>query len=191
MKIPAIKFNKTSAFAVLFASTLLLTFTGCDPDDPMVEKNYTNTRPESFLVGPEGASIKALDGNVEILIPAGALAEEVNLVVEEGPVDYDDEFIIKSIKISPKTFSFNLPAQIRLRYDSKLCLGKDICSSDRLAIYHFDTEAAFDKRNITDMVWIYQCCVNSNDQCIETKINGGGVFAIGRESLDITSHNGL
>lgn len=181
--------HKNPLLAILFTSLTLLVFTACDPEEPEVSIN----RPiqESFMVGPEGATITAMNGNVRLVIPVGALSDQVNLRITEGPQDYDNEFVIKSIEIRPVTLSFRIPASLQLRYDQQLRIGKELCTTDLLAVYHFQNEAAFDKRELSDMVWDNKCCVNQNDKCIETHVNGGGIFAIGPESLDPTKHDAL
>ncbi len=104
-------------FTILPVVLLLTIVSGCDYpywiDDTPVPQQITQS-PKSFLVGPEGDSFHALNGNVSMEIPEGALDEKGRFVIKKGTEDSDNDFIIKSIKLEPKTVSFNIPVRLRL-----------------------------------------------------------------------------
>ena len=91
----------------------LLILLACDdiPVGPPGPRNQISER--SYAVGPEGGTINALNGNVNIEIPKGALLFEEKFKIQEGPRDEDNEFVIKSIEIKPNSVSFRTP---RKRY---------------------------------------------------------------------------
>ena len=184
----SVKFSpKFKALSILSTLILFFAITACEPEQD-VDPVTISTIEESFTAGPEGGSFTALNGIVDLEIPRNALNAEVKIRIKIGPEDYDNDFIVRSIVIYPKSLTFEIPGRLRLKYDGKLSNGKDPCDAKCLAIYHFENEAAFDKRNPSDMIWKNKCCVNLMDQCIETEINSGGIFAIGEESLDQTDH---
>ena len=150
----------------------------CAPDNPGISKPA-----DSFIINSQGGIFQAINGNVTLYVPESALDEEVNLVVKEGPIDYEGDFVVRSIEINPKSVFFKLPVELSLKYNGQLNCGKDPCNAKCLAIYHFKNDKDFDVRNQADMLWISKCCVNRMDCCIETKIQSGGIFAIGEESL--------
>ena len=187
MKNPVKIFRKLIVYTILCSTLLLLIFNACEPVEDIIP-NTTRTIEESFIAGPEGGSFTALKGIVSLEIPKDALNAEVKIRIKIGPEDHDNDFIIKSVILYPKSVNFKVPARLRLKYDGQLSIGLDPCTAKCLAIYHFENEAAFDKRNPSDMIWMNKCYVNTSDQRIDTEINSGGIFAIGEESLDQTVH---
>ncbi len=94
---------------LLIIAILLVILPACDPPrvDPDTSRNLGNQiTKESFNIGPDGGTIKALDGNVTIEIPQGALFVTEKFTIEEGPRDDGNDFIIKSIIIKPKAVAF-------------------------------------------------------------------------------------
>jgi hypothetical protein len=184
----SVKKSPKTLFRLLGIAFILLNIPACDLltiDDP--EKADQNQRSqinyESFIVGPDGGTFKALNNNVILNIPKLALDEQVKVVVLEGPIDYDGDFVIKSIEISPKTVVFNSPVSLGLKYNGQLNCGQDPCDARSLVIYHFKNDRVFDKRNYSDMIWTSNCHLNRMDCCIEAEIQSGGIFAVGEESL--------
>jgi len=168
---------------------LLIISTSCeDPIDIRDDDKKTHWTEASFIAGPEGGNFKALDGNIEFFFPENAITEKVDLYIKEGSEDEEGDFVIQSILIEPLYLEFMKPVSIVLRYDGCLANGKDPCKAQSLALYYFEDDKAFDVRRPEDMVWIEKCCLNTMDRCIETKIHGGGVYAIGEASIDQTKH---
>jgi hypothetical protein len=181
MKTAEIKTLKISL--PVWITTILIMLTGCPTPCDDCPNHMHPYNPESYVVGPEGGTFQALDGNVRLIIPESALDEELEFTIKEGPEDYYKEFVIKSIEINPRSAIFNKPVGLSLKYSGELSCGLDPCSADCLVLYKFKNDAEFDKRNPTDMLWIKKCNVNPGDECLETEIYSGGVFAIGEESL--------
>ncbi len=184
----SVKFSrKFTVYTIFSAALMLLIFTACEPG-PDIIPNTTRTMEESFAVGPEGGAFTALKGNVTLEIPKGALDDQVKIRIKIGPEDYDNDFIIRSIEIYPKSLIFKISASMHLKYDRQLSIGMDPLKAESLVIYHFKDERTFDKRYPSDMIWINKCYVDAGDQCIDAEIHSGGIFAIGEESLDRTDH---
>ena len=186
MKNPIKLSRKFTVYSILSTLLLFLVITACEPEP--VLPNTTRTIEESFTAGSEGGVFTALKGNVTLEIPKDALNAQVKIRIKIGPEDYDNDFIIRSIIIYPKSVTFKIPARLHLKYGGQLSIGIDPLNAENLAIYHFENEVAFDKRYSSDMIWINKCNVNTGDQRIETEIHSGGVYAIGEESLDQTVH---
>jgi len=179
--------RKLTVYTILCSMPLLLIFISCRQELDIIPITK-HTVVESFIGGPEGGSFSAINGSVLLQIPQNALKAQIKMRIEIGPEDYDNDFIIKSIVIYPKSVVFKFPVSLRLKYDGKLSNGSNLYDATSLAIYHFKNEAAFDKRKSSDMIWINKCFVNQIDYSIETEINSGGIFAIGEASLDQTVH---
>jgi len=174
---------------IVFLALLLIISAACeDPIDVRIDDGKTHWPEASFIAGPEGGYFKALDGNVELFFPENAITEKVDFYIEEGSEDEEGDFVIQSILIEPLYLEFMKPVSIVLRYDGCLANGKDPCKAQCLALYHFENDKAFDARHPQDLVWIEKCGLNVMDRCIETKIHGGGVYAIGEASMDPTKH---
>ena len=161
----SVKSNLKSMTLILLSGTIMFVFfTACDypngPDDTPVPLQITPS-PKSFIVGPEGGSFQALNGNVSLGFPKGALDEQVRFVVKNGPEDSDNDFFIKSIELEPKSVIFNAPVRLRFRFDGQLSNRLDPYSINNLAIFHFKSEVAFDLRYPKDMVWVNRCYINS------------------------------
>jgi hypothetical protein len=186
MKNPVKKSSET-LIQLLAIALILLNIPACDlltiDPDPADQNQRSQIKYESFILGPDGGTITALNKNVMLNIPESALDEQVVIVVTEGPTDYDGDFVLKSIEISPKTVIFNSPVALRLKYNGQLNCGQDPCRAKCLVTYLFKNDKDFDIRNYSDMIWINKCHLNRMDCCIETEIQSGGIFAIGEESL--------
>ena len=185
MKNPVKKSSKT-ILRLLAIAIILLNIPACDlltidprPDQP----SKSHVKSETFLIGPEGGTIKALNSNVTLNIPKLALDKKVTLVIKKGPIDYYGDFVINSIEISPKTVFFKTPVGLKLKYNGQLSCGNDPCTAKSLVIYHFSDEVLYDKRNPKDLLWTSKCCLNQINCCIEAEIQSGGIFAVGEESL--------
>ena len=143
-----VKSSSKIKFGILTIAILLLIIPACDPlkvcpDPGCIQKPVIV---ESFEIGPDGGTIRALNGNVFIDIPKGALVTSEKFTIEEGPEDHDNEFIMKSIIIKPKAVVFKKPASLSLKYNGKLSCGVDPCKATSLVLYHFENDATFDKR---------------------------------------------
>lgn len=183
-----VEFKTPKVLLLIVVTAFLTVLSACTPPCDDCKPSRTLHVPESFTAGAEGGTFQTLKGNVTLIIPESALAENVKFTIKEGPVDYSDEFVIKSIEVNPTHTLFREPVGISLKYNGQLSCGIDPCSAKSLVLYKFKNDMAFDKRIPSDMVWINKCQLNVMDQCLETEILSGGVFAIGEESLSKTNN---
>ena len=105
-------FRKFTIYSILSTALLLLFFTSCEPAADIIP-NTTRTIEESFTAGPEGGTFTALKGIVSLEIPKDALNAEVKIRIKIGPEDHDNDFIIKSVILYPKSVNFKVPARLR------------------------------------------------------------------------------
>ncbi len=93
---------------------------GTDPDDP--------TEPAEGSIGPEGGTLE-LDGEANLAIPAGALADTVDFSIEENgsptAPPANKQFVTGAYSIEPSGTAFTTPATITLEYDEGDLAGED------------------------------------------------------------------
>lgn len=185
---PKVKIYPNARATALLISLMLFVFAACEDSLEIPERQSDILLSDSFIAGTDGGYFKALNGNVELFLPKNALVEEVGIFIGEGSEDEEGDFVIHSIIIEPKDLEFLRPVSVRLRYDGCLKNSKDPCKAECLALYYFENDKDFDVRRPQDLIWMELCCLNTMDQCIETQIHGGGVYAIGEASMDQTKH---
>ena len=129
MKKPIKIYPNFTVFAISSTILLLYIFTACDypywVDDSPIPLQITQS-PKSILVGPEGGFFTAINGIVSLEIPKDALNAQAKIRIKMGPEDYDNDFIIKSIVIYPKSLTFKIPVRLRLKYNGQLANGKAV-----------------------------------------------------------------
>ena len=74
---------------------------------------------EGALIGPAGGTVTALDGELQLVVPAGALAAETAITVEAGgTLPADPSAVLGSrVVLGPQATTFAVPAQLRLPFD--------------------------------------------------------------------------
>jgi uncharacterized protein YjdB len=75
------------------------------------------------MIGPDGGTVSSADGNVELVIPPGAVATPVDVLIEpavETPFIYDNLFVSgTAYQIKPRGFELLVEGQLRMRFDPK------------------------------------------------------------------------
>jgi outer membrane protein assembly factor BamB len=91
--------------------SLLTAFAACDDDAP--------TEPTGKLVGPEGGTFAFADSNVVLIIPPGALSDDVHISVEPALRYPESARVVAGTmyKLGPTGLSFLEPVELRIAYD--------------------------------------------------------------------------
>lgn len=102
-------------------ASLLLTAVGCD-----------NSADDSTAIGPRGGIVTSEDGRVTLEVPAGALADEVEISIERIE-DAPEGSVGPAYAIEPYGLTFSQPAE--LTYDASHGMQADV-SDCALVIEH-------------------------------------------------------
>ncbi len=153
------------------AVLLVFAFTSCEdkfgpgfiPDDP------------TPLIGPEGGIVNGFDGEVVMVIPAGALKEKVKFSMHEvlyKSAMNEAEFL-KTFVIEPSVV-FNVPVTLNVRWDG--CLSNGCTPCDGMEVY-FCTWCNMSSYCQNMEGCRFTCCVDVPNGTISACIGGTGVIA--------------
>ncbi len=122
------------------AVILAVVLSGCERG----EKVYPGppTAIQGVMIGEEGGVFTAMEGNVEITVPAGALTEPTIFVVHDLLNKSGGNTALKPIVIEP-IMEFAKPVQLALKYDGCLENGINVCAAKSILFSIWDDEAAF------------------------------------------------
>lgn len=175
-------------FKIIAASVIFLTlvlFTSCSEEDdiqpPLKDVPYL-----SFQAKPEGNSILALDGNVQINFPPGAVESPIEIDVQKSDLGGDENFLLDMISIEP-LMRFNQPITVNLKYDSDLVCNEICPENCKVVICHWDREYDFINRrdyNNRIIVECNKCEVNCNTKTVSFTTMESGLYAL---SIDVYS----
>jgi hypothetical protein len=147
---------------------------GCEKDDRVLDPVLQPTDQE-VLIGVEGGVIAAMDGDVVITIPAGALTESVRFVVHDLLNKSARMYALKEIVIEPVVV-FKKPVQLTIKYDGCLGNGVDLCDAASVSFLIWNSEADFIRQK-TPLVCT--CCnVNGELHTVCNCIAQTGVIAV-------------
>lgn len=123
------------SLAVILAVVLY----GCKDDDYPAGGPSSS---EEVMIGIDGGVITAMDGDVVISIPQGALTESVRFVVHDRLNKSARMYALREIVIEPVVV-FKEPVQLTLRYDGCLGNGVDLCEASSVSFLIWNSEAEF------------------------------------------------
>jgi len=129
---------------ILLPLTVILAVAlGCENNfvDP-VETPVTQPVDQGVLIGQLGGVVTAMEGNVVITIPAGAITEPARFTVHELMTKSVRSHALKTIVIEPLVV-FKIPAQIALKYDGCLENGVNVCDAKGIYFSIWDDAACF------------------------------------------------
>ena len=139
-----------------------------------------NVRPEvpEFLsVTESGGTFMALDGNVILTVPEGAVPQPVSIKISKFSSyseELGDHLLLFPIVIKPLV-GFDKNVQLSLRYDSELSNGKTVNGSMNLMAYNWYSEENIEE-NVCENC--ENCSVDMNGKMIKVCINRTGIFAV-------------
>jgi hypothetical protein len=155
--------------AVILAVALF----GCEKDDRVLDPVLQPTD-QAVWIGVEGGVFTAMEGNVVITVPSGALTQDVRFLVHELINKSASDFALKTIFIEPLV-EFKKPAQLALNYDGCLENGVNVCEAKSILFMIWDDESAFFNRSTPQ---VCSCCeVNKDSHTVCMCICQTGVIA--------------
>lgn len=129
---------KHCALIVLFSFCAILMWS-CQND----VDEYADLLPiSSNMISDTGGILEALDGDVQLVVPAGAVYEPVELTVHAFFVGAVTDFVLQPLLIEP-VISFAQPVQLILKYDGSLANGVAINGNMCLSACFFNSELDF------------------------------------------------
>ncbi len=96
----------------------------------------------SNTIGESGGVLHALDGDVVLVFPVGALSEPVTFSVNTCFDAVECDFVLKPVIIEP-VISFAQPVQLIIKYDGPLANGVEICENMCIMASFWDTDHNF------------------------------------------------
>ena len=148
----------------------------CQDEDDVIFYVPENTDTVSGI----GGTIKALNGNVILSFPEGAVDEAITFTVNVCPDTEECEYAIKMIKIEPLV-KFNAPVTLSLKYDGELFNNVQICEGMCLQAYFWNDEQDFYNHTLVSQCL---CGVNYVDHTINFCICQSGIFAVGQKTVE-------
>ena len=122
----------------LLAMVLAVVLSGCGKDDYPVNPGDL----QGIMIDADGGVFTAMDGNVQITVPPGALTEPTWFVVRDLLTKSSGNSALKPIVIEPLV-EFAKPVQLALKYDGCLEYGFNVCEANRILFSIWDDEVAF------------------------------------------------
>lgn len=156
-------------------TVVLAVVLGCENNfvDP-VENPVPQPVDQGVLIGPLGGVVTAMEGNVIITIPAGAITEPARFMVSELRTKAPGNYALKALVIEPLV-SFQKPAQISLKYDGCLGNGVNVCDAKSINFSIWDDESSFIYGNTPKVC--SSCNVNLGEHTVCMCICQTGVIA--------------
>jgi hypothetical protein len=123
---------------VLFAlGTILMSSCQNDVDE------YAALLPiSSNTISAPGGILEALDGDVQLVVPSGAVSEPVEFTVQAFFVGAVTDFVLQPLLIEP-VISFAQPVQVILKYDGSLANGTAVNGNMCIKACLFNSELDF------------------------------------------------
>jgi hypothetical protein len=132
----------------------------CEKDEPG-ENLIPQPSDQGTLIDVIGGTITAMEGNVIISVPAGALTSPTRFMVRELISKSSRNYALKTIVIEPLV-EFAMPAQLSLRYDGCLANGINVCEAKSINFSIWDNENAFMQLQTPK---VCSCCEVNESSC--------------------------
>ena len=169
--------KKSMKFPVIFALSSFCVFMLFSCIDPVQDDESI------FLVSrvpdmaePEGSVVSAMNENVVISFPPGAVDKAVKIFVDECDNFNNCPFVTKMIRIDP-FIVFNEPVNVRLNCNGDLLLGYDPPDGNcPLVICYWENEEEYRDRVRAKCI---NCCMDPESGTLNFSITQTGVFAVG------------
>lgn len=163
---------------ILMLLAFFLTILASSCDEPSI--GFPENDFPTDLGKPEGSTVTALDGEIIMEIPEGALDEPVRFSVNECLDNVPCEFVLKMIRIDPMVV-FKEPVLVKLKYNGEhLNLGNNLSEGCSLTVCYWDCELDFLNRDNQKSTC---CCLDTEEGVISFCITQTGVYAIRKVDL--------
>lgn len=159
--------------AITLAFLSVLAITSCFDSIPDEYEDYFAYTPN--VAKPGGNTVSLLEGNIELLIPEGAVNSEIFLSAKECDHSEQCRFLLKMVRIEPK-ITFAKPVTVTLKYDGILS-STDVQFTDcKPVICYWKNEE--DYLNGVKQTCIC-CCKDTASAAIKFCVQQTGIFAVG------------
>ncbi len=115
---------KHFVFIALFIASAMVVCSCSDVDD-----EFQVTVPSKSTITQQGGVITALNGNVTLSFPEGAVSSPVEFNINLCLDELEQNYMLRPIRIDP-VMLFNMPVTVTLRYDETLALNPDELPED-------------------------------------------------------------
>ena len=165
---------------ILILCSLAFLFTGCEDEFDPPEVDPLDVQIFSSQARPEGSTISALNNNVLIEFPPGAVEEPFMVNVKECDVGGDCNFLLKMIAIEP-VMQFGVPIEVTLKYNGELVCNEKTAEECNVVVCHWARE--YDYLNRLDYmnrvnVECINCKINSADKTLTFLTMKTGLFGL-------------
>lgn len=156
---------------VMAALVIVSAIVACEKKEPLLV-NYVDLYP---AIGEKGGIITGFNGDVVLIIPAGALDEPVKFKIEEWPgfrvSDVND--FLGTFAIEP-FITFNVPVQLTVKCKGCLTNGKTLCDGMVASFYIWNNELEYLNQSGP---CISCCCCEIPSQTITACIGITGIIS--------------
>lgn len=155
---------------VMPAVILMIGFNSCQEDlDLPYAQDLTP------IIGPEGGVVNGFGGEVVMVVPAGALKEQVKFSMHEVLYNstIDEKEFLKTFVIEPSVI-FSVPVTLNVRCDGCLSNGCTPCDEAELFFCTWCNLSAY-CQNMEGC--LFTCCVDIPNGSISACVGGTGVIA--------------
>lgn len=168
--------KKSMKHSAFFTLILLSAFGLISCFDPYPDDEFIFMFPaRTDIAKPEGSVVAGMNENVFITFPAGAVDQELRILVDEIDNINNYPFLLKMIRIDP-SMEFNKPVTIGLKCDGDLLLGYDPPGDNcPLEICFWETEEEYQNRVCEKCIC---CCLDPEAKIINFLTMKSGVFAV-------------
>jgi hypothetical protein len=153
----------------------LFLFPSCDiyPDG---YNDYFGYTPD--IAKPSGGSVSLLGGNVEMILPSGAVTSNITFSARECDNSKNCNFLLKMVRIEPKLV-LEKPVTVKLKYNGSLSNANVQISECKPVICFWKSEE--DYLNGVKQTCLC-CCTDTAGATINFCMQQTGVFAVGDNS---------
>jgi len=150
-----------------------IAFTSCFDPIPEGYEDYFGYTPN--VAKPSGGTLSLLDGNVEMIVPEGAVSVNTVFIAKECENQAQCKFLLKMVRIEPNIV-FNKPVTMRLKYNGSLSNNDFQIDNCKPVICYWKNQE--DYLNGIKQTCI-SCCIDSIGLTIDFCSQQTGIFAVG------------
>lgn len=167
--------NPAAKFSRVWAIMCLCLIASCD----MYPDGYNDYFPYTpDTAKPSGSAVSLLDGNVEIIVPSGAVTSNITFFARMCDNPNDCNFLMKMVRIEPNVV-FEKPVTIKLRTNGCLSNTNAEMTGCKPVICFWNSEEDY-------MNGVKHTCICCSTDSSEVTINfctqQTGIFAVGDNS---------
>lgn len=185
MRTQRFKFLKFNARLIFSLFLLGLVFSACTPNPYESEVIDDRMKPETYMIGPEGATINAQNNEIFISIPEGAVIAPTELIVSFKKNGKNGSYILMGKTYSLKIVDQQLQKPVTLRF--KYCLDELGCQYEeqrihmpqRIHIFAYRNDYSGQTIESDCFSYVGDCCVDTDNKTVQACFVELGNFVVG------------